>query len=364
MAQGVKVGVVGVNFGASTHVPCLLVEGFDVVAIAAAHRERAEEAAGRLGIPAAYGDYRELLRHPGLEAVSVATPPASRHEIVMAALAAGKHVLVEKAFAVNEQQAREMWETAEQSGRTAMIIQPYRFGPARAFVKELLQQGYVGDVRTVAISYFTGPREQRPPYPVHWWMSEALGGGMLLGPGSTLVDSIRDWFGEVTGISGKVFTHVQDRSQPDGSVANLADSDDAFSATFALSGGAWGTLNFSGAAPYGSGGRIDIFGSEGTLQISQPELVATGADTVSGARFADGQEIKPLPIPERFQLAPDPREPQSDAQRYYRYVIKLFAEGVAQGTSPSPNFYDAYKVQQALEAIKRSSETGQWVAIS
>ena len=364
MAQGVKIGIVGVNFGVSTHFPCLVVEGFDVVAIAAAHRERAEEAAGRLGIPAAYGDYRELLQHPGLEAVSVATPPAPRHEIVMAALAAGKHVLVEKAFAVNEQQAKEMREAAEQSGRTAMIIQPYRFGPARAYVKELLQQGYVGDVRTVTINYFTGPREQTPPYPVHWWMSEALGGGMLLGPGSTYVDSIRDWFGEVTGISGKVFTHLRERTQPDGSVANLTDSDDAFSATFTLSGGAWGAINFSGAAPYGSGAQMDIFGSEGTLHITQPQFVASGEDTVSGARFADSQEIKALPIPERFQLAPDPRDPQSDAQRYYRYVIKRFAEGVAQGTSPSPNFYDAYKVQQALEAIKRSSETGQWVALS
>ena len=364
MAEKVKVGVVGVAFGVSAHIPCLLTEGFEVVAIAAAHKERAEEAATRLGIPAAYGDYRQLLEDPGVDAVAVATPPAPRHEISLAALEAGKHVLVEKPFAVNEQQAKEMWEKADSTKLTAMIVQPYRFGPARAYVKELLDQGYVGKVRTVAITYFSGPKEKRPPSPIHWRMSEALGGGMLLGPGSTLIDSVRDWFGEITSVAGKVFTHDYDRTQPDGTVAALADSDDAFGSLFTLTNGAWGTLVFSGAAAYGAGGRIEIFGSEGTLQISQPSLIATGADTVSGARFSDGQEVKPLAIPNKFQLSPDPREPQADGQRYYRYAIRRFAEGIEHGTSPSPNFYDAYKVQQVLEAIKQSGRTGQWINIA
>ena len=92
------IGVVGVGFGATVQVPGLQSEGVDVVAVCASRRERAEKAAGDFGIPGIYTDYREMLRHPGMDAVSVATPPAVRHEIVMTALDAGKHVLCEKPF--------------------------------------------------------------------------------------------------------------------------------------------------------------------------------------------------------------------------------------------------------------------------
>ncbi len=175
-----RIGVIGVGFGTRVHVPAFRSEGMEVVAVCARHRERAEEAARELAIPGAYTDYRTMLEEADLDAVSIVTPPAYHHEIATAAMAAGKHVLCEKAFAMNQGEAQEMWRKAQESGVTAMIAHEFRFAPGRAYVKELLEQGYVGDVRTVHMSLFRGPMESQGPRPLGW-SSQASEGGSFLG---------------------------------------------------------------------------------------------------------------------------------------------------------------------------------------
>ena len=137
-----RIGVIGVGFGTRVHIPAFQSEGMNVVAVCARHRDRAEKAAEEFGIPGAYTDYRFMLEEVDLDAVSIVTPPAYHHEIATAVMAAGKHVLCEKAFAMDHNEAQEMWRKAKESGVTAMIAHEFRFAPGRAYVKELLEQGY------------------------------------------------------------------------------------------------------------------------------------------------------------------------------------------------------------------------------
>ncbi|MSQ22581.1 MAG: Gfo/Idh/MocA family oxidoreductase [Dehalococcoidia bacterium] len=164
-----RIGVIGVGFGSRVQIPGFQSESLEVVAVCTRRREGAERSAQEHGIPGVYTDYRQMRQHPGLDAVSIATPPASHHEIALAALNAGKHVLCEKAFAMNQAEARAMWQKAEQTGLTAMVAHEFRFAPARAYVKELLQQGYVRDIRSVHINLFMGPtRMPSGPRPMTW----------------------------------------------------------------------------------------------------------------------------------------------------------------------------------------------------
>ena len=101
-SQPLRIGVIGVGFGSRIQPPGFLSEGLEVVAVCASRQERAESVAREFGIPHAYADYREMLRLPGLDAVSIVTPRHLHHPMAMAGLAAGKHVLCEKPFAMDQ----------------------------------------------------------------------------------------------------------------------------------------------------------------------------------------------------------------------------------------------------------------------
>ena len=119
-----------------------------------------------------------MLQHPGLEAVSIVTHADLHYEMTMAALAAGKHVLCEKPIAVNQRQAREMWEKAQDTGLTAMVAHEFRFAPGRTYVAELIREGYVGEPLSISMTLFLGmPRRPagQPPRPVVPGSSGALG---------------------------------------------------------------------------------------------------------------------------------------------------------------------------------------------
>src|SRR3712207_204717 len=90
----------------------LKVPDVDVIAVSSRDVTRAQAFAGRFGIKRAYGDYRALLADPEVEVVYVATPHAQHHEVTLAALDAGKHVLCEKPIGLSVAQAEEMIEKA------------------------------------------------------------------------------------------------------------------------------------------------------------------------------------------------------------------------------------------------------------
>ena len=355
-----RIGVIGVGFGTRVHVPAFRSEGMEVVAVCARHRERAEEAARELAIPGAYTDYRAMLEEADLDAVSIVTPPAYHHEIATAVMAAGKHVLCEKAFAMNQGEAQEMWRTAQESGVTAMIAHEFRFAPGRAYVKELLEQGYVGDVRTVHMSLFRGPMESQGPRALGWSSQASEGGSFLGALGSHYIDCLRDWFGEIARVSGAVSIQDPERVDPESGKRAQADGDDTFGFLVEFQKGGWASMTASNAAPFGPGARIEIYGTEGTLQTLQPGVNPQADGVVLGARFGDGEGVQELPMPERHRPFDDDR---AEMMMAFRILVRRFLRGIAEGTSPAPNFYDGLRCQQVMDAVRSSSTGAGWVEL-
>src|ERR1051325_8287436 len=94
-----RVGIIGTGFGAAVHVPAFkAADDFEVVAIVSRHRQNAERVARENGVAWFSDDYREMLERPDVDVVSVAVPGSLHREIVLAAAAAGKHVLCEKPY--------------------------------------------------------------------------------------------------------------------------------------------------------------------------------------------------------------------------------------------------------------------------
>ncbi|MBI4313068.1 MAG: Gfo/Idh/MocA family oxidoreductase [Chloroflexi bacterium] len=354
-----RVGVIGVGFGASVHIPAFFSEGATVAAVCARRKERAEKAAADFGVARSFTDYRRMLEMPDLDAVSIVTPPAYHYEMVMAALEAGKHVLCEKPLAMDQRQCREMMAEANRSGRTAMVAHEFRNAPGRAYVKELLAEGYVGQVQTVHMTLFRGPTERPRPRAIAWGSQAAEGGGFLGALGSHYVDCLRDWVGELSRVCGATFVHDRDRVDAAGRPV-AADADEAFSFIASFAKGGWASMTASSVAPFGPGALLQVYGTEGMLQTPQPGVNPPSDGKVYGARFGDTQGIHELPLPQRFRPFSDPRD---DRLMAFRLMVRRFMKGIAEGNSPSPGFYDGYRCLQALDAIRASQRGAGWVDI-
>ncbi|MGW6935059.1 Gfo/Idh/MocA family protein [Lentzea sp. NPDC054927] len=154
----------------------LKVEGVTVLAVSSRDVTRAQAFAERFGIERAYGDYHDLLADPDVDVVYVATPHGQHHEVTLAALDAGKHVLCEKAFALTVADAEEMIERARSKNLFLMEAMWTRFNPLIRKVHQAVENGEIGEIRTVhadfgfAHTFDPGDR---------LWAKEAGGGATL-----------------------------------------------------------------------------------------------------------------------------------------------------------------------------------------
>lgn len=360
--MALRIAVVGVGFGTVVHVPAFLSEGLEVVGIMARRLERAEEAAATFGIEHALSDFDELLALPGLDAVSIATPTAYHHDMAIAALQAGKHVICEKPFALNATEAKAMTDAAQRSGKTAMIAHEFRFASGRMFVKQLLEEGYVGDPKIVLLRLLRGPSAPLPAEPMEYRPERdaaASGAGFLFGLGSHYIDALRYWFGEAVEVRGTVLNTAPERRGQDG--AMLADADDTFSFTLAFVSGVVAEMTASRAAAFMDESTISIHGSAGSLVTPQHGFNPPAHGVVLGGRLGGGSALSELAVPASLEPFSDDRD---DRLMPFRLFTKEFLRGVENGTSPAPNFVDGYRCQQILDAVRTSSATGERVALS
>lgn len=152
--------------------------GQKVVAVASRSADRAEAFARERSIDTAYGSYDALLADDDVDIVYVATPHTEHHACALAALAAGKHVLVEKPLGVDAAQAREIGEAARDANLFAGEAMWSRFLPKYDVLQQILDSGVLGTVHTVLADHgehFTTDHRIYDP---------ALAGGPLLDLGT------------------------------------------------------------------------------------------------------------------------------------------------------------------------------------
>jgi predicted dehydrogenase len=144
-----RIGVLGAARIAPSAIiaPAAQVDGVTVDAIAARDQARAAAFAAKHGVARVLGSYDQLVRDPDLDAVYIPLPNGAHAEWIRRALAAGKHVLCEKPFTANAEQAREIAALAEGSGRVVMEAFHYRYHPLAARMLELIPQ--LGAIRHV-----------------------------------------------------------------------------------------------------------------------------------------------------------------------------------------------------------------------
>jgi predicted dehydrogenase len=185
----IRIGILGAARIAPRGIvtPANALLGTEVVAVGARDLDRARSFAAQHSIPLAFGSYAELVARDDIDLVYVALPPSAHLEWCVKALANGKHVLVEKPFASNAQDAAEMVAAARAAGRHLIEGFHYRFHPLFALALDSIRSGAIGKIRHIEAVF----NASLPDTPGELRYIEALGGGALMDLGCYCMHWIR-----------------------------------------------------------------------------------------------------------------------------------------------------------------------------
>jgi len=322
-----------------------------VVAASDPHPERLAELAASLNGLRTFSDNRALLDDPDVDAVFIATPNAFHAPLALAALAAGKHVIVEKPFATNANEARAVVELAARVGKVLSVGMNQRFRPDAQRVRELVRAGKLGHVYHGKAFWF---RRAGIPKLGTWFGKKSLaGGGALYDVGVHLLDLalfVMDRF-EPVSVSGQTYRNfghrgigegnwgLSDREHPE------FDVDDGATALVRFADGATLTLDVSWAIHQKEADRMNVVvhGTEAGAGCYPGELYRFGAEP--GAYETSTLAETPLPYPH--------------ANRFHNFI------GAVRGTEPLCVLpAEALAVQRILDAIYESSRLGREVMLS
>lgn len=210
-----KVAVIGAGSISEVHFA-----GYDqnpeatIVAVCDLNEERAKAKAGKYKAEKVYTDYRELLADPGIDAVSICTWNNSHAEIAVAALEAGKHVLVEKPLCKTVEEALRVQEAVRQSGKTLQVGFVRRYSSNTQIVKQFLEAGELGEIYYAKASCL-----RRLGNPGGWFSDkERSGGGPLIDLGVHIIDLCWYLMGrpKVKSVSGNTYNRLGNRAHVKG----------------------------------------------------------------------------------------------------------------------------------------------------
>lgn len=250
------------------------IEALEGASLAGAFDVAPERAAALAGGGTAFPSLEAVVASPDVDAVVVCTPPDTHAAISLAALGAGKHVIVEKPMAPTVEECRRMAEAARAAGRTLTVGFNHRYFPAVKAVRAAILSGRLGELSHVrGYSGHTGLSEFKAPW---MYSKDVMGGGALLDNGIHMIDLVHHLMGPVTGVQGLTTdrTWGLDRVEDNG---------------FALlrgAGGVVGSLGASWTEWKGYGFFVEAYGTRGMARASYAPMAYSEVtmDRPGGAR--------------------------------------------------------------------------------
>jgi UDP-N-acetyl-2-amino-2-deoxyglucuronate dehydrogenase len=275
MREKIRFGVIGCGSIGPTHCGAILqIDDAELAAVADVVAEKAEKVAKKFDVTRVYHSDAELLADPEIDAVCICTPSGMHAEGAIAAMRAGKHVVVEKPMDVSLEACDRMIAAEDETGKKLAIISQHRFDAATVLVKQAIDSGKLGKIVLADAT-------------VKWWRTQGYydsgdwrgtwamdGGGALMNQGVHTVDLLQWLTGGVATLYAQTRTAAHER----------IEVEDVAVAALTFHNGAVGTLTATTAAWDGFPVRIDIYGTEGTAIIE--------GDRLKTLRFKSGEEYQ------------------------------------------------------------------------
>ena len=359
--QAPGVVIFGTSVGLTIHAVALKAAGFDVKAIVGRNPEKTRERAAFADIPLAMTSMEEALALPGVDLVSVTTPPHSHLEIVRAAFAAGKHVLCEKPFAKNLAEAEEMLALAKQSGLIHVLGHEHRFDPHHSLMRLAIAEGMIGEPRMMTHALSLPMFAYEGTTVPDWWQDADQGGGWLGAHAVHMFDTTRFVLGtELTGLSGSCDTISQ----------HGWTAEDSFSFHFRTVSGASGIIQ-SSISDFGPPlVELRVAGTQGAIRLVGNDVYVTDA---SGDRKLD---MRPELVlhnmqPQTMEFIETTYDKLCSGAnnigpytRVYQSILEVMQGKTPSHPTPYPTFEDAVIGQRTMDAARATHASGgQWQSL-
>lgn len=311
-------------------------------------------------------DYQELMDDPEINLIDICTPNNLHYPIFKTALSAGKHIYCEKPLAFNLKEAEEMLTLAEASDRVVQLAFNYRFIPAVMRAKQLIEEGFLGEVINFRAQYFhTG--YLNPDKPMTWRLSqETSGGGALVDLGSHVIDLMLYLAGPFKRIMAQTKTFVTQRPIRKGEKQQEAVSvDDHAQLLVELGAGGVGIVEVSRVA-HGTTDDLnfEIHGSKGAIKfdVMDPNWLYVYDARDKGEPLGGKNGFKQVQTMHSYpsNAIPGARSMVNAMSMHANSQYQMILATV--GLQPaSPTTRDGYLVQQVLDASYRSAREETWV---
>lgn len=335
-----RVGISGSGFGLRAHFPAYNAhERFEVVALASPHS--AKSAAKERGVPNAFESCKEMLEGCDLDVVSIASPPFTHHPDTLAAIAAGKHVICEKPFALSVAQAQEMLGAANSAKTASAVMHEFRWVPQRFALKELVANGHIDPLREIEMTHLARMLRLENTRPNTWWFDRSKGGGIAGALLSHMIDS-------ATWLAGR----PPQRSTGYLRTANPVRHDAAGNSfTISVDDGAFALVDYGG----GVIARVTV---DGTAAVDAFTVAAHGENRTAVASGSGLHSMRLFSVDEdetaELECKPSPNGRFASIDPHVPPIMDLLDEFVKQietGDSIVPTFAEAVETQKVLASV-------------
>jgi len=345
--------VVGTGFGCRIQVPALRAAGFEVVGLVGADAGRTRERAELNGVAHDFTDVDAAIAATGAKAVAISTPPHAHAPVTLAAIARGCHVICEKPFAKDADEARAMLEAAERAGVVHLMGHEFRFASERAAMARAIAAGAIGEPKLATFTELTPMLVTGGEMP-SWWFDVEEGGGWLGASSPHLIDWIRFALGDFESLSASLGVLAAQNGQ----------ADDSYTFRFRLKSGLEGVVQRC-AASWGPPVSVTrVMGGAGSIWLEAGEVKVADKDGTRTLAIDDDLRLPPLPA-----LSADPRNEWPKWQRLravelapYIRLCEAFGDLIEGRTpppiAPLPTFRDGLASMLAIDAVRASAARG------
>ena len=336
----IRIGCVGA--GANTklrHIPGFqAIDGVEVVSVANRSRESSQRVADEFQIQQIYDSWAELIAAPDTNAVCIGTWPYMHRTLVLAALENDKHVLTEARMAMNAREAHQMLDASRaKPGLVTQIVPAPHTLAVDNTIKELIADGYLGDILSVDLTVQDGFIERDAP--LHWRHNRDLSGYNTMQMG-IWYEAMMRWIGPAASVRSITRVNVKSR-RDEGGAQRLINVPDHVEILCEMALGPVTHMRISSVTGHSPDDQLWLFGTDGTLRLN------ASAMKLYGGRRGDTQLTE-------IEIAPDKR---GSWRVEDEFVSAIRGNEVITHTS----FEDGVRYMEFTEAVARSAQTGKTI---
>lgn len=374
LADKLRVGIISANWGAVAHLPAWRsLPDVEVIAMCTSREESARKAVADFKVERPYWSVEAMCADPDIDIIDCGTSPLQREAMAATALNAGKHVMNQMPFAASLEGAQTLVALQHARGLKGSAAASVVGMPHVACLKEMIDEGYCGEIFQVHCSWHMGFfLEIYPGFSYTWFGQAGNGTSLTRNQGSHMLHLLRHLFGPVASVVGRMETQLKQWQLPDNGGTMQVETDDTLHSLINFQSGVMGTLATSWTAADNPGFAIDIMGSKGRLRLEA--LRYPSADTAklyaAKAQLAFDPMGSVIDVPERFfqiagqTLATDEWDMFNGGQRIsLARLFGSFADEIRGGPPALVTFDRALEIQSIVEALYESHANRAWVDI-